>query len=243
MRRWGLVRGEHKWCGPGRADRSHGAWDTDGPNWVDNTNWLTDAPLGEWYGVSTNGAGRVVRIDLTGPWDNEAQRSIPHGLRGELPAELANLTELTSLRLMNNDLSGAIPPELGNLAKLRELRLDQNELAGVIPPELGGLSNLSGCPSAGTPSRARSRRNWATSLSSGSCALTRANWLAPFRRSWAACRIWSGCPSARTPSRARSRRNWAIWPKLEVLSSARTPLRARSRRNWAIWPSWSRWAS
>ena len=25
---------------------------TDGPNWVDNTNWLTDAPLGEWYGVS-----------------------------------------------------------------------------------------------------------------------------------------------------------------------------------------------
>ena len=24
---------------------------TDGPNWVDNTNWLTDAPLGEWYGV------------------------------------------------------------------------------------------------------------------------------------------------------------------------------------------------
>ena len=29
---------------------------TDGPNWVDNTNWLTDAPLGEWYGVSTDRA-------------------------------------------------------------------------------------------------------------------------------------------------------------------------------------------
>jgi hypothetical protein len=22
---------------------------TDGPNWKDNTNWLTDAPLGDWY--------------------------------------------------------------------------------------------------------------------------------------------------------------------------------------------------
>ena len=24
---------------------------TDGPNWVDAENWLTDAPLGDWYGV------------------------------------------------------------------------------------------------------------------------------------------------------------------------------------------------
>ena len=35
---------------------------TDGPNWVDNGNWLTDAPLGEWYGVDTGcfRAGRAV---------------------------------------------------------------------------------------------------------------------------------------------------------------------------------------
>ena len=59
---------------------------TDGPNWVDNTNWLTDAPLGEWYGVSTDAAGRVVRIDLRGWWDNEARQYVNHGLRGELPA-------------------------------------------------------------------------------------------------------------------------------------------------------------
>ena len=58
---------------------------TDGPNWVDNTNWLTDAPLGEWYGVSTDGAGRVVWINLAGQWDSEARAYVPHGLRGELP--------------------------------------------------------------------------------------------------------------------------------------------------------------
>ncbi len=35
---------------------------TDGPNWVDNTNWLTDAPLGEWYGVDTDRQGRVAKL-------------------------------------------------------------------------------------------------------------------------------------------------------------------------------------
>ena len=55
--------------------------------------------------------GRVVRIDLAGQWDNETQEYISHGLRGELPAELANLTELTSLSLSGNGLTGPIPPE------------------------------------------------------------------------------------------------------------------------------------
>ena len=32
---------------------------TDGPNWQYNTNWLTNAPLGKWYGVSTDASGRV----------------------------------------------------------------------------------------------------------------------------------------------------------------------------------------
>ena len=26
---------------------------TDGENWDDNSNWLSDAPLGDWYGVTT----------------------------------------------------------------------------------------------------------------------------------------------------------------------------------------------
>jgi len=27
---------------------------TDGPNWTDSTNWRTDAPLGDWFGVTTD---------------------------------------------------------------------------------------------------------------------------------------------------------------------------------------------
>ena len=115
---------------------------TDGPNWVDNTNWLTDAPLGEWYGVDTNTASRVVRIDLAGQWDSEARKYVRHGLQGELPVELANLTGLTRLDLRSNDLSGPIPPELGSLSNLAWLDLGSNNLSGEIPPELGGLANL-----------------------------------------------------------------------------------------------------
>ena len=115
---------------------------TDGPNWVDNTNWLTVGPVGEWYGVDTNADARVVGIDLAGRWDYQEQQPVFHGLRGELPGELANLTQLTSLRLSINDLSGPVPRELGSLSNLGSLFLSRNALSGPIPAELGNLANL-----------------------------------------------------------------------------------------------------
>ena len=113
---------------------------TDGPNWVNSENWLTDAPLGEWYGVDTDASGRVVRLDLSGTWGTETQRY--HGLSGPIPPELGNLTHLTGLYLQVNQLSGPIPPELGDLANLRILRLWSNDLSGPIPPELGNLGSV-----------------------------------------------------------------------------------------------------
>ena len=104
---------------------------TNGPNWVDNTNWLTDAPLGEWHGVDTDGQGRVHRLNL-----------VRHGLTGEIPPELGGLSNLTRLFLGSNDLTGPIPPELGGLSNLVSLSLNHNALSGEIPPELSGLSNL-----------------------------------------------------------------------------------------------------
>ena len=104
---------------------------TDGPNWIDNTNWLTDAPLEEWYGVDTDGQGRVHRLGLS-----------RHGLTGEIPLELGGLSNLESLSLNSNALWGDIPPELGDLSNLEWLSLSSNDLSGEIPPELGGLSNL-----------------------------------------------------------------------------------------------------
>ncbi len=104
---------------------------TDGPNWVDNTNWLTDAPLDDWHGVRTDAAGRVSVLSLR-----------RNQLTGEIPAELGDLANLEYLYLDGNQLTGQIPAELGGLANLESLYLYRNQLTGEIPAELGGLANL-----------------------------------------------------------------------------------------------------
>ena len=103
----------------------------DGPNWANNENWLTDAPLGEWYGVETDRSGRVVDLSMAS-----------NALSGPIPPELGDLYNLTLLDLGGNRLTGSIPPELGNLANLDWLQLAVNALTGPIPTEFGGLSNL-----------------------------------------------------------------------------------------------------
>ena len=121
---------------------------TDGPNWGNSENWLTDKPLDDWYGVGTDASGRVVSLDLGGRWDNTGGW-IRQGLSGAIPPELGGLANLSDLHLDRNELTGAIPAELGGLVNLRVLNLgggalarDRNELTGAIPAELGGLANL-----------------------------------------------------------------------------------------------------
>ena len=115
---------------------------TDGPNWINSENWLTDAPLGEWYGVDTDAAGRVIRMDLAGRRNPEGGFYVQHGLSGPIPPEIGDLTGLEWLYLSDNDLSGPIPPEVGSVVSLERLYLHRNELTGPIPPELGNLTNL-----------------------------------------------------------------------------------------------------
>ena len=105
---------------------------TGGEDWKNNTNWLSAAPISEWYGVTTNPSGRyVTRLDLS---DN--------GLWGTIPPELGNLAFLEVLNLPVNNLREEIPPELGNLDNLEVMDLINNKLQGEIPPELGNLDNL-----------------------------------------------------------------------------------------------------
>ncbi len=133
---------------------------TNGPEWKNNTNWLSDKPVGQWYGVETDDSGNVVGLDfnknglrgrlpveladlsnlkklfLWGEWGGEPD------LTGPIPPELGALSNLTVLVLGNNELTGEIPPELADLANLTRLSLDQNRLTGPIPPELGRLTQL-----------------------------------------------------------------------------------------------------
>ncbi len=115
---------------------------TDGPNWSVNTNWLSDEPLGDWYGVSTDSAGRVVSLYLKGRPGSFGRESTSHGLSGQLPVELGDLEYLTTLILGINSISGAIPKELGNLTRLTQLNLEDNSLDGDLPAEIGQLERL-----------------------------------------------------------------------------------------------------
>jgi|GEM_PF-1846706 len=103
---------------------------TDGPNWTDNTNWLTENP--DWYGVDITG-GHVRSLNLCN-----------NNLTGPIPGELGNLANLSTLSLYDNHLSGSIPPQIGNLTNLGGLNLDYNDLTGSVPPELGNLFSAGG---------------------------------------------------------------------------------------------------
>ena len=115
---------------------------TDGPNWVSSDHWLTDAPVRDWHGVTTDGSGRVVRLVLAGRWDDDIGEPLRHGLFGRLPPELGDLVALEDLHLGYNQLFGPLPPELGDLANLEALTLHENQLSGPLPKELGNLANL-----------------------------------------------------------------------------------------------------
>ena len=128
---------------------------TDGPNWTDDTNWLSDEPLSAWHGVTTDADGRVTELNLE---QGKLSGSLPpeigdlenlrvlnlafNGLSGPIPPEIADLENLRVLNLAFNGLSGPIPPEIANLGNLRDLELGGNGLTGSIPPELGNMTSL-----------------------------------------------------------------------------------------------------
>ena len=75
---------------------------TGGPNWKSNNNWLSDMPISEWLGVTTDDNGRVTEMHL----------SYNHQLRGEIPPELGKLANLKSLDFSGIQLSGCLPSSL-----------------------------------------------------------------------------------------------------------------------------------
>lgn len=64
-----------------------------GDSWVHNTNWCTDSPVGEWYGIETDSEGRVVSIDLSG-----------NNLTGTFILELSEFRSLSSISVDDNSL-------------------------------------------------------------------------------------------------------------------------------------------
>ena len=89
-----------------------------GDRWGVATNWLSDAPLDEWHGVTADAAGMVTAITLPN-----------NGLSGALPLEIGGLATLTELSLIDNPaLGGELAVETVRLTELAAIRLERTGL-------------------------------------------------------------------------------------------------------------------
>lgn len=95
---------------------------TGGANWVDNTNWCSDKPLSEWYGVKTTTFGSVYELNLD--YNN---------LVGTLPPEIGDLSHMRILSLCASPLTGTLPEEFGKLDRLEIALFNLSQLSGNLP--------------------------------------------------------------------------------------------------------------
>ncbi|XP_022764325.1 LRR receptor-like serine/threonine-protein kinase EFR [Durio zibethinus] len=63
-------------------------------------------------------------------------------IKGNIPIEIGNLSNMIRLDLSLNELSGSVPATIGRLKNLQVLELDDNKLQGSLPSELCGLKEL-----------------------------------------------------------------------------------------------------
>ena len=127
---------------------------TDGENWTNNTNWGSDKPFSEWYGLGAND-NMITSITLN---NNNLKGYIPeeisefndlqilslsfNQLRDTIPEAIGALKELTILQLSDNKITGTIPNSICNLGKLTVLRLENNRLTGELPKDMGNMTAL-----------------------------------------------------------------------------------------------------
>ena len=127
---------------------------TGGSSWASDSNWLTDAPVSSWFGVTVEDS-LVTALELPG---NRLSGTLPpavgdfvdlkrldvarNALTGGLPRDLGDLIQLRALDLSTNRFSGRVPREIGRLGALQRMDLSDNQLEGALPGDLVNLQSL-----------------------------------------------------------------------------------------------------
>lgn len=124
---------------------------TNGLGWHDRTNWNSDVPLEEWYGITTDAEGRITELNLAG-----------NNLSGSLPVDLAALSELERLDFSDNvGLTGPLPHEWTELT-LEYLWMEGTQLCA--PTDTGFRTWSDQIPEYSIPQCADTRPEWADTI-------------------------------------------------------------------------------
>ena len=121
---------------------------TNGAAWTNDTSWSSREPLASWHGVTTDGDGRVTRLELG---DN--------GLSGTLPAALGDLARLEALLLDGNVyLAGPVPAGLRELPALAAVGIADGHRHGRLSTRRPPGTRPAGRPRSGPGSTSWPRR-------------------------------------------------------------------------------------
>lgn len=120
---------------------------TSGDRWRNNNGWMSYEESEctwyqkmdiEWYPQYNSSLPcyeNTTTYRYLTPWDNR--------LMGQIPKEIALLTNLINLDISNGIFDGTVPSQLSALTQLRMIYLnDHRYLQGTIPSEFGRLTNL-----------------------------------------------------------------------------------------------------
>jgi hypothetical protein len=139
-------------------------------SWIYSEAWLTGASYCEWYGITCDGNGHVLEINLN---ENNLKGFIPecighlrqletlslYSSRGDracpgpppqttilngstLPRNLTLLTNLKVLDLGFTNIGGSLPNDIYKMSQLEILRIPASLMTGTIPQNIQYLSNL-----------------------------------------------------------------------------------------------------
>lgn len=106
----------------------------DGENWINQDNWLTNAPVTSWYGIRLDSSGYVTHIELSN-----------NNLSGQLPNLMREFDSLRHLNLRGNELNQTLTRRVFEPLKITTINLSQNQLSGRFPDGILAADSLKEC--------------------------------------------------------------------------------------------------